>query len=269
MSLLATTSSRGRSLASAQLCRAGPSFSTTPATLQGKALPATDWSRPSGSSTSNRNIRNQDTSSPQPRGPRAPRRPNAKDAITPAGGGPRNNRPNGGFGMGNRNRFPAQPPPGDLQDHLKKWNVSAVSKPSNSATDKEAAPSRPSAAERFGNSNNQQDEPDLDNRHGRRLKPGERGESRSFDAVRRSSSDGDFSLNRNSRQGSKKGKEREHAPRDLARKGPTDKPKAKTGQKVKATEKEVYIPSTVTVSRLADIFGVKICMYTQRVGRAG
>jgi hypothetical protein len=36
-----------------------------------------------------------------------------------------------------------------------------------------------------------------------------------------------------------------------------DRPK-RVAQK-KETEKEVYVPSTVTVSRLADIFGVKIC----------
>lgn len=123
---------------------------------------------------------------------------------------------------------------------------------------------RTKGADRFsnnGNANDRQDEPEHDNRHGRRLKPGERGESRSFDAVRRSLGDADFSLNRSSRQGSgsKKGKEREQ-PRDMGRKGDKDKDKPKrTGQKVKEAEKEVYIPSTVTVSRLADIFGVKIC----------
>lgn len=62
------------------------------------------------------------------------------------------------------------------------------------------------------------------------------------------------------RHGSKKGKEREfgndrNTRSDMTKK--TDKPKR--AQKAKETEKEVYVPSTVTVSRLADIFGVKIC----------
>jgi hypothetical protein len=145
---------------------------------------------------------------------------------------------------------------------LTKWNVSAAppSGPSSVPIVEEEGQTRytkPSPAERYANN---QEEPDTETRHGRRLKPGEKGESRSFDAVRRSSGDGDFSLNRNARQGSKKGKEREFEgmrSASVPRKG--DKLKKPTSQKTKAAEKEVYIPSTVTVSRLADIFGVKIC----------
>jgi hypothetical protein len=145
---------------------------------------------------------------------------------------------------------------------LTKWNVSAapaIGSSSASVVEEEEQTryTKPSPAERYANN---QEEPETETRHGRRLKPGEKGESRSFDAVRRSSGGGDFSLNRNARQGSKKGKEREYEgvkSSSAPRKG--DKTKKPTTQKAKAAEKEVYIPSTVTVSRLADIFGVKIC----------
>lgn len=148
----------------------------------------------------------------------------------------------------------------DLATSLLKWNMSAAA-PSTPQDDSDSSSrvreprSAPSAPGEF--------EAETEDRHGRRLKPHEKArESRSFEAMRRTSGDGEITLNRSIRQGSRKGKEREHeqrvSPRDnLSKK--VDKPR-RTVVKTKEAEKEVYIPSTVTVSRLADIFGVKICM---------
>lgn len=85
--------------------------------------------------------------------------------------------------------------------------------------------------------------------------------------MRHASQDGEFSLNRNIRHGpsSRKGKEREHHQQqnyDTSRSAgarKTGKTKRAGNEKAREAEKEVYIPSTVTVSRLADIFGKKIC----------
>lgn len=147
--------------------------------------------------------------------------------------------------------------PVDLASQLQKWNVSAAPVRRNNQEDGGDESARRPVSERFNND----EQPELDTRHGRRLKPGEKGLSRSFDAVRKASGGGDFSLDRgHARHGTKKGKEREFGNDRSTRLDLTKKAeKPKRAQKAKETEKEVYVPSTVTVSRLADIFGVKIC----------
>ena len=256
----------GKCLNTSRLYQAGPSsfsracLTTSSPAQNGKPLPVTDWSKPAGSSSSGSRPPRND------RGPRPPRPP-PRDGERPSG-----RRPMPSFGMmprggqkSNGPRTPSarsgtqdKPDGGDLASNLQKWNLSAAPAKRNTQEGDEKAPTRRlSMSERFDN----EEEPELDTRHGRRLKPGEKGLSRSFDAVKKASGGGDFSLDRgHGRQGSKKGKEREfdsnrNSRLDLARKA--DKPRRM--QKAKETEKEVYVPSTVTVSRLADIFGVKIC----------
>ena len=270
----------GRCLAGSHIPRAGPSnlarahLSSSVPVHDGKPLPVTDWSRPSGSSSGgngqpqkNRGPRQTGESRghrPTRDGP--PRPPRDGPPRPPRDGPPRQRQQPTAFGInpqGNKNRNSPRTPAGrktneaprqrdDLFTSLKKWNVSVAPEPVEE--DQREERPRLSPAERFNND----EEPELDTRHGRRLKPGEKGrESRSFEAVKRAGG-ADFSLDRGHR-GSKKGKEREfdsrNTPRDLVKKA--DKPKRV--QKAKETEKEVYVPSTVTVSRLADIFGVKIC----------
>jgi hypothetical protein len=256
----------GRCLGTAHLPMAGPSslsracLSTSTPVLDGKPLPVTDWSRPVGSSSNGnrppRNDRGPRTPRPPPREGQRPPRQGSSFGIMPKG---EQNRPNGARTPSARSEKPAQSSRDDLTTHLRKWNVSvAPERRNNQEGNSEEEPARrPSVSERFNND----EEPELDTRHGRRLKPGEKGLSRSFDAVRKASGGGDFSLDRgHARHGSKKGKEREFENNRNTRLDPAKKvDKPKRSPKAKETEKEVYVPSTVTVARLADIFGVKIC----------
>jgi hypothetical protein len=259
--------------------RAGPSnlararLSSSAPIHDSKPLPVTDWSRPSGSSSGG-NGQPRNNRGPRPTGEfqirernpprdgdapryRQPVRPPIRPRATAFGINPQaNQNRNGPRTPAGRKPTEDPAPRDDLFTSLKKWNVSAAPERRDSEEVKREERPRLSPAERFNND----EEPDLDTRHGRRLKPGEKGrESRSFEAVKRAGG-ADFSLDRGHRQGSKKGKEREYdgrnTPRDAIKKA--DKPR-RTVQKAKETEKEVYVPSTVTVSRLADIFGVKIC----------
>jgi hypothetical protein len=272
------------------MIQAGPSnlsqacLSTTTPIYNGKPLPVTDWSRPAGPSSSSRPPRN-DRGPHQPRSPRndqgpqqsrSPRNARGQQQPRPPPGdqdrpsrprqGPfpgmmprESNRSNGPRTPSVRGAIQSRPARDDLATSLKKWNVSAApEKRDDQREDGETEGNRRlPVSERFNN----EEEPELDTRHGRRLKPGEKGLSRSFDAVRKASGGGDFSLDRgHARHGSKKGKEREFESNRSPRLDPSKKAdKPKRTQKAKQTEKEVYVPSTVTVSRLADIFGVKIC----------
>ena len=258
---------------------AGPSslsracISTSTPALNSKPLPVTDWSKPAGSSSSGSRPPRND------RGPRSPKPPPREGQRPPPRDGQRPPRQGPAFGImprgggdpkrTNNPRTPStrsgKPNPGggeDLASQLQKWNISAAPERRNNQEEGGQGEStrRTPVSERFNN----EEEPELDTRHGRRLKPGEKGLSRSFDAVRKASGGGDFSLDRgHARHGSKKGKEREFDNNRNTRLDPTKKvDKPKRVQKSKVTEKEVYVPSTVTVSRLADIFGVKICEFS-------
>lgn len=148
----------------------------------------------------------------------------------------------------------------DLATSLLKWNTSAATPVGRPDDPDDHQPTDHSSRSTFSPADEYQ--VDKDDRHGRRLRPGDRArESRGFEALRRNSDTGEITFNRNIRHGSKKGKEREHDQRPSLRDSvirKADKPR-RTVEKAKEAEKEVYIPSTVTVSRLADIFGVKIC----------
>jgi hypothetical protein len=257
----------GRCLGASHIPMAGPSslsracLSTSTPVPNGKPLPVTDWSRPAGSSSSGsrppRNDRGPRPPRPPPRDGQRPPRQGPSFGIMPRGGDAK--RTNGPRTPSARSGKPTQGGAEDLASQLQKWNISAAPERRNNQEeggDGESTRRLP-VSERFNND----EEPELDTRHGRRLKPGEKGLSRSFDAVRKASGGGDFSLDRgHARHGSKKGKEREFESNRNTRLDPAKKvDKPKRSQKAKETEKEVYIPSTVTVSRLADIFGVKIC----------
>lgn len=249
---------------SSSVSHTGPScsFTTTSTARQGTPLPARDWSRipRAGPSSSNEGSRP---------APKAPQRRNPSNHQNNHGTGGRPGRVqkvgwNGtvkqtSFGL--RNKGAPEAPrerKEDLTESLKKWNLSASSAPSQSHDEVDDTRDYQQGSSRFSNPARTDD--DTEDRHNRRLKSGERPrEARGFEASRRASQDGDFVINRNTRQGSKKGKEREHDHRTpTAEIKRPFKPKKGT-ERVKAAEKEVYIPSTVTVSRLADIFGVKIC----------
>lgn len=274
MSLLSVSCRACRSSLGGTFGHIGPSctFATT-STARDAPLPSRDWGRiPRAGPSSN------DGGRPAPRAPQR-RNPNQQSdnqgagSGSGSGGGARRNRgskmgwngntkPAPSFGLRNRASEPAQQgEKKDLTAYLKDWNVS-VQSPSGPLGEADRSSPRGSASS--STSTPRFSTPDAeDESSDRRSRFGDRGvrESRGFEASRRSG-DGDFVINRNTRQWSKKGKERET---DHHRPPPGDKrpvkPK-KGGEKVKAVEKEVYIPSTVTVSRLADIFGVKICTST-------
>lgn len=289
MSLLSVSCRACRATLGGTISHAGTScsFATTSPARQGSGsgspLPSRDWTRvpragPSSSADNGRPA------------PRAPQRRTPSDQQgnnqgsgygngngSGSGAGARRGRgqkigwngspkPASSFGLRNRAAEGApQEKKEDLTAHLKSWNLSVQSTPNTSnardVDDDDTNRSSPRSNSRFSTPDADEDGSDRRSRFGdtRTVR-----ESRGFEASRRTSQDGDFVINRNTRQGqgSKKGKEKEsdHHRSPLA--GDAKRPiKSKKGtEKVRAVEKEVYIPSTVTVSRLADIFGVKICM---------
>lgn len=272
MSLLSVSCRACRSTLGGSLSHSGPScsFATSSTVRQGTPLPSRDWGRlPRAGPSSNDNGR------PAPRPPQRRMPSDHQSGGQGSGSGSGNRKVRGpkigwngnttkpsGFGL--RNRAPEGQPQEkkeDLTAHLKSWNLSAQSRPEPvDESDRILQPTERG----FARSPISEGEDDGD-RTDRRARFGDKGvrESRGFEASRRTSGDGEFVINRNTRQGSKKGKEREsdhhRSPLSIDTKRPV-KPK-KGAEKIRAVEKEVYIPSTVTVSRLADIFGVKICMF--------